>query len=254
MGLGKTVQSIAFLCHVAENYGVWGPFLIISSATTGNRRCSTSCQISRLFFLRTSAKSSVNSGTKRTSTLKTQVSTSSSRATSWSSATASTSTGLSGSTWCWMKRKQLKARPVSAGSFCSASTVATVYFSVELPFKTPWLNFERSSCQRAHHLGQTKQVTVYRLICKGTIEERTLQRAREKRSSGWWSAVKISSRTHWNRKKLCRCCLTMKKSSRSTDKRRRRKQQRKLQRVENEKISRKKQRSRNWICCWMRRT
>ena len=29
-------------------------------------------------------------------------------------------------------------------------------------------------------LGQTKQVTVYRLICKGTIEERILQRAREK--------------------------------------------------------------------------
>lgn len=34
MGLGKTVQSIAFLCHIAENYGVWGPFLIISPAST----------------------------------------------------------------------------------------------------------------------------------------------------------------------------------------------------------------------------
>jgi DNA helicase INO80 len=32
--LGKTVQSIAFLCHIAENYGVWGPFLIISPAST----------------------------------------------------------------------------------------------------------------------------------------------------------------------------------------------------------------------------
>ena len=31
-----------------------------------------------------------------------------------------------------------------------------------------------------YRLGQTKQVTVYRLICKGTIEERILQRAREK--------------------------------------------------------------------------
>jgi DNA helicase INO80 len=31
---------------------------------------------------------------------------------------------------------------------------------------------------RAHRLGQTRQVTVYRLICKGTIEERILQRAR----------------------------------------------------------------------------
>ena len=33
----------------------------------------------------------------------------------------------------------------------------------------------------AHRLVQTEQVTVYRLICKGTIEERILQRAREKR-------------------------------------------------------------------------
>merc|ERR1712083_647911 len=33
---------------------------------------------------------------------------------------------------------------------------------------------------RAHRLGQTRQVTVCRLICKGTIEERILQRAREK--------------------------------------------------------------------------
>ena len=33
---------------------------------------------------------------------------------------------------------------------------------------------------RAHRLGQTKQVTVYRLVCKGTIEERILERAREK--------------------------------------------------------------------------
>lgn len=33
---------------------------------------------------------------------------------------------------------------------------------------------------RAHRLGQTKQVTVYRLVVKGTIEERILQRAREK--------------------------------------------------------------------------
>lgn len=51
MGLGKTVQSIAFLCHIAEEYckyfetcfknyclsfclAVWGPFLIISPAST----------------------------------------------------------------------------------------------------------------------------------------------------------------------------------------------------------------------------
>ncbi|KAJ1935473.1 putative DNA helicase ino80, partial [Linderina pennispora] len=33
---------------------------------------------------------------------------------------------------------------------------------------------------RAHRLGQTKQVVVYRLITRGTVEERILQRARQK--------------------------------------------------------------------------
>nr|XP_020864893.1 DNA helicase INO80 isoform X2 [Phascolarctos cinereus] len=39
---------------------------------------------------------------------------------------------------------------------------------------------DQQAMDRAHRLGQTKQVTVYRLICKGTIEERILQRANEK--------------------------------------------------------------------------
>ncbi|XP_048477977.1 chromatin-remodeling ATPase INO80 [Plutella xylostella] len=34
MGLGKTVQCIAFLCHAAERLGVWGPFLVVSPAST----------------------------------------------------------------------------------------------------------------------------------------------------------------------------------------------------------------------------
>ena len=33
---------------------------------------------------------------------------------------------------------------------------------------------------RAHRLGQTRPVTVYRLISKGTVEERILQRAKQK--------------------------------------------------------------------------
>ncbi|GIY61515.1 chromatin-remodeling ATPase INO80 [Caerostris darwini] len=39
---------------------------------------------------------------------------------------------------------------------------------------------DQQAMDRAHRLGQTKQVTVYRLICQGSIEERILQRAREK--------------------------------------------------------------------------
>jgi DNA helicase INO80 len=34
MGLGKTVQSIAMLAHIAEKYNIWGPFLVISPAST----------------------------------------------------------------------------------------------------------------------------------------------------------------------------------------------------------------------------
>ena len=37
---------------------------------------------------------------------------------------------------------------------------------------------------RAHPLGQTKQVTVYRLVVKGTVKERILQRAEEKSEVG----------------------------------------------------------------------
>ncbi|KAK5903758.1 hypothetical protein CgunFtcFv8_007511 [Champsocephalus gunnari] len=36
MGLGKTVQSIALLAHLAEKDNIWGPFLIISPASTLN--------------------------------------------------------------------------------------------------------------------------------------------------------------------------------------------------------------------------
>lgn len=39
---------------------------------------------------------------------------------------------------------------------------------------------DQQAMDRAHRLGQTKQVMVYRLICQGSIEERILERAREK--------------------------------------------------------------------------
>ena len=34
MGLGKTVQSISVLAHLAEHYNIWGPFLVVTPAST----------------------------------------------------------------------------------------------------------------------------------------------------------------------------------------------------------------------------
>lgn len=39
---------------------------------------------------------------------------------------------------------------------------------------------DQQAMDRAHRLGQTKQVTVYRLVCKGTVDERILARAQAK--------------------------------------------------------------------------
>ena len=39
---------------------------------------------------------------------------------------------------------------------------------------------DQQAMDRAHRLGQTKQVTVYRLVTRGTIEETILQRAQQK--------------------------------------------------------------------------
>ena len=52
---------------------------------------------------------------------------------------------------------------------------------------------DQQAMDRAHRLGQTKQVTVYRLICKGTIEERILQRAKEKSEVSRIASSLISS-------------------------------------------------------------
>ncbi len=34
MGLGKTIQSLAMLAYIAESYNIWGPFLVITPAST----------------------------------------------------------------------------------------------------------------------------------------------------------------------------------------------------------------------------
>ena len=46
----------------------------------------------------------------------------------------------------------------------------------------PWWNLaaQNQATDRAHRIGQTKQVTVYRLITKGTIEEKILKLQEEK--------------------------------------------------------------------------
>ncbi len=41
---------------------------------------------------------------------------------------------------------------------------------------------DQQAMDRAHRPGQTKQVTVYRLITRNTVEERILRRAKQKAS------------------------------------------------------------------------
>ena len=47
----------------------------------------------------------------------------------------------------------------------------------------PWWNpaVEDQATDRAHRIGQTKVVTVYKLIAKGTVEEKILQLSEKKR-------------------------------------------------------------------------
>lgn len=50
---------------------------------------------------------------------------------------------------------------------------------------------DAQAMDRAHRLGQTRQVTVYRLITKGTIDERIVQLARVKKDVSFESSNTI---------------------------------------------------------------
>jgi len=47
----------------------------------------------------------------------------------------------------------------------------------------PWWNpaVESQAIDRAHRIGQTKSVFAYRLICRGTVEEKVLELQKSKR-------------------------------------------------------------------------
>jgi len=52
----------------------------------------------------------------------------------------------------------------------------------------PWWNpaAEDQASERAHRIGQTRPVTLYRLVAKGTIEERIVALHRHKRDLAEW--------------------------------------------------------------------
>ena len=68
----------------------------------------------------------------------------------------------------------LKNRKTSRTNFIIRAVVKVDFYF------TPTTVSGTQAMDRAHRLGQTRQVTVYRLVTKGSIEERILQRAKEK--------------------------------------------------------------------------
>ncbi|CAG8553105.1 8682_t:CDS:10, partial [Ambispora gerdemannii] len=74
------------------------------------------------------------------------------------------------------RRDMAKTNTRAGGLGINLTAADTVIF-----YDSDWNpTVDQQAMDRAHRLGQTKQVTVYRLITKGTIEERILQRAKQK--------------------------------------------------------------------------
>ena len=51
MGLGKTVQALAMLAHIAEHYNIWGPFLVVTPASTLHNWQQEVCESSRYLII-----------------------------------------------------------------------------------------------------------------------------------------------------------------------------------------------------------
>jgi DNA helicase INO80 len=79
---------------------------------------------------------------------------------------------------------------------------------------------DAQAMDRAHRIGQTRQVTVYRLVCKDTIEERILLRAKQKESiqqTVYGGGFKMSAETSLRPAELRNFLLDETKSPTGTD-------------------------------------
>lgn len=75
-----------------------------------------------------------------------------------------------------------KGPPVIVVSLRAGGTGLTLTRADTVMHYDPWWNpaVERQATDRAHRLGQTKTVSVYKLVCRNTIEERVLALAQKK--------------------------------------------------------------------------
>ena len=56
---------------------------------------------------------------------------------------------------------------------------------------------DQQAMDRAHRVGQTKQVTVYRMVTTNAVEERILQRAKQKSEIQRWSCQDKKTKRRW---------------------------------------------------------
>ena len=65
--------------------------------------------------------------------------------------------------------------------FILVTTAITTFITVFSRYDSDWNpQVDLQAMERAHRIGQTKPVRVYRLICRGSVEERMVMRAEKK--------------------------------------------------------------------------